>query len=294
MFFLSILLGILSLIVGIALGVLPQIFFDFDIIGFSVFFVVPLGAFGIGYVTGWGYFKGMVLSHKQIKGIHLLISVIVMCIAFVSIRYTTYYLTCLNPETMEIYYAYDPVNHISNYEFDGYGQLTFIPFTKLLMDTATVSFSRRSRELGSVSNATMNYIFEVISLIGGMVGAFSAGLTYKSKPYCVNCQRYKKRKELFAMATASAEEFTLRLENALQTNAIDDVKAALAEYTMDKTGIDDHFALFVLIYCEKCQESVISIEIYKKNGKGRIEQDDNFEKYISIPHYYFEDYTTAA
>lgn len=290
----SILLGILSLIVGIAFGVIPQLIFDFDVIGFSVFFVVPMGAICVGYVTGWGYFKGLTLSHKQIKGIHLLISMIIMCIAFVSIRYITYFLTCLDPETMEVYYAYDPLNHVSTYEMDGYGQLTFMSYTKLLMDTASVSFSHRTREIGSVSNATMNYVFEGISLLGAMIGSYSAGAKFKSKPYCVNCKRYKKRKELFAMATASAGPFIAGLETAIQTTASEDIKAALSEYSMDKTGIKDNFALFVLLYCDKCQEAVISVEIYAKDRKGRIEQDDSFEKFITIPYSYFNDYTTAA
>ena len=193
----SIILGILSLIISIVLPIFILILTDFPAIHFSLLFIIPVGALIIGFICGFGYYKGLHKSNKFISGKHYLIGLILSLICIFGIKYIGYMFTCIDPQTYDIVYTLDG-DHISNYEIDGYGQLDFLTYTKYMIENTPISFSYKARSLGDVSNPIMGWVFTMIDFLGVIAGCLFAGYYIKDEnPYCHSCNLYKKKKTIF-------------------------------------------------------------------------------------------------
>ncbi|QUH27773.1 hypothetical protein [Vallitalea guaymasensis] len=278
----SIILGLLSLIVSIALPVIIMVFTDFQVIHFSLFFIVPVGAIAVGYVCGFGFFKGLFLSHKKIKGAHFFIGVLMAIICLVSIKYATYYLTCFDEQTQDIVYTLDG-DHISNYEIDGYGTMTFFNYNKYLIENTPITFSRRSRTLAEVSNPTFGWIIAIIDYLGIIAGCLLSGSSIKGKSeYCDTCNKYKKSKKIFKIPKANGKAFFDELETLVKDMNMDVFLEEIIQKHVNKGEKLDEYYECHLVYCESCRTASFKFKLFERTSKNKIEENSSFNYNIKV------------
>jgi hypothetical protein len=277
----SILLGLLSLIASIAIPILIMVFTNYELISLGIFFVIPAGAIAIGYVCGFGLFKGLILSSKRITAKHFVIVMLMALISFASIKYITYSLTCINTETGKIEYSMDG-DHVGNYDVPGYGSMTFLNYSKLMIESTPISFSYKSRSMGEVDNPTVSWVFAIINFIGIFIGAVAAGIGFKDKhQYCESCNNYKKSKKIFKILKTDGQSFFEELE--MLTNDVSDstsLKQIVGKYGKVKLG--NAFFEGTLIYCNNCRKSTLSVKLFEVSSTNKIHENDEFEYNVNL------------
>lgn len=277
----SIFFGIISLILSILLPVLITVFMKFEVIHFSVFFIIPIGGIAIGYVCGYGYFKGLIKSNTLITGKHYFISVILSLICIFGVTYTTYKLTCIDTETQQIVYTLEG-DHISNYDVDGYGQMTFLNYNKYMIESTPISFSYKRRSLGEVSNPVACWIFAIIDYLGVLIGCLIVGSTQQDKPYCNTCKLYKKEKKIFRLPKDKGDKFFEEVENSMsKTDTNESIDSVIDKFKIDEAGKNEEHYLCKIIYCEKCQSASLSFKLYELK-KNKLEENSKFDYAVDI------------
>jgi hypothetical protein len=287
----SILLGLLSLVISIAVPVLIMIFADFQLLHFSIFFIIPAGAIAIGYACGFGFFKGLIISNKKISSKHFIIGILMAFICLASIKYATYHLTCVSPETGKIEYKLDG-NHISNYQIDGYGRMTFVNFNKFMIESTPITFSRRgSQTLGEVTNPTACWVFAIIDFLGVFIGVIAAGIGIKDKhQYCETCNKYKNSKKIFKLLKTDGQAFFDELE--IITNDISEstsLKQIIEKYN-GKVKTGDAFLECTLIYCHNCKKATLSFKLFEVTSTNKVKENSEFKYNVAINYNLVRDY----
>lgn len=169
---------VLGMLAGMTLTVLALCFGGLDLLGYSIWGIIPVGAIIVGFLCGLGYFEGLDKYSKGIKGKHYLIGAVLAVLCFTGILYAEYRLAHVNAEGQLVYSLEG--DHISNYYQEAYGQLNFVNYTQYSIETSTVAISSHGREMFSYSDKLMNTIFFLLNILGMIVGFFMPGST-KSK-----------------------------------------------------------------------------------------------------------------
>lgn len=279
----SILFGLITLFLSILIPTLVLVFTDFQIMGFSLVFIIPVGAIAIGYLCGLGYFKGLVKSNIYITKKHFLIGLMIALLCIFGLKYAEYALTYVDPTTGDITYSFIGEDHISNYEMEGYGPLTFINYTKLIIESTPISFSYKARSLGEISNPTVSWIFAIIDYLGVIAGCLYVGISEKSRPYCQNCQLYNKKLPFIKIPRADGAKFFEDLSACYASANVEQEVLALLEQVKSNTlsKRDEHF-LGTLIYCDSCNTASMSFELFELNSKKQLVANSNFKHSIEI------------
>lgn len=276
----GILFAIISIIVGISIPVGILFFTGFDLINFSLMFVVPVGAIITGYVCGFGFYKSLVRAHKKIVLKHHIIAGVLALFCMFSILYAEYYLTHVDMDG-NTEYAFSG-DHISNYEIEGYGEMTFINYSKFSIESAVVSFSRRTQSLGEVSNVTLNYLFFVVNIIGLVGGFLAVGFSKSNAPYCDQCQKYKKVTHVRTFSKDKMNEIIEQLE-ALANDFRNDELIAFIEALPEDSSIEKapHISL-IIEYCEGHRHGEMAMVINDLNKDGKLDVTGEFERRIAL------------
>lgn len=287
----GIILTFLFLILGIGLPIAVQVFMNIDIFHFSVFFIIPIGAIIIGFISAKGYFSGKIKTNTLVTKKHILIGILIAIFCAISSKYIIYTLTCLDETTYEYYYSLDG-DHISNYSSDEYESFDFVNFTKYSIENTPISFSRRSRTIGTFTNSTFGWIYEVICFLGIIFGAYWTGSIALEKPYCNNCNLYKKSLKGFEIPFDKGPEFFEAFKSSINTVDLGTTsKSIINQYKSNcKKSKSPHY-LGTFIYCESCKSTILKFTLQELNSKGRFEENDDFEFNCNIDYNIINEYT---
>lgn len=284
----SIILGLVSLIIAVAISIAATVFLNFEVLHFSIMFIIPIGALIIGGICGYGYFKGLVLSNKAIKGSHYLIALVMGIICLGVIKYGTYQLTCINPETYDIEYTLNG-DHISNYELPEYGQMTFMNFNRYLIETTPISFSLRRKQVAEVSNKTLSWVLAIIDYLGVIMGCLVASsFATGDRTYCEKCKRYMKRKHIFNIPKEDGEGFFIALETLLAESMPTETLKNL-EQRFNKNA-KEYYKCY-LSYCESCKKTTLDITLLEKVAHNKYRENKEFEYKKNIDYNLIKAYT---
>lgn len=263
-----ILFALLSMLVGILVPVAILYFTGWDVINFSIMFIVPIGAILTGFVCGWGYFKGLVKAHKKITGKHYLIGAILAAICFTGILYAEYRLAHISPEGY-LEYSLDG-DHVSNYYQEGYGQMTFANYTKYNIETSTVTFSNHGKEMFSSNNKIMNYVYFLINILGMILGFISSGMSKADEPYCDTCKKYKKVVPVIDIPKADMAEAIAEIDRtAAAFDAGASLMACMKKYKLDDRLEEQAHIQGIIEYCEECQTAELRLCLHELDDKAK-------------------------
>lgn len=290
----SILFGLISLLLSILLPVLITFFTGFEVMRFSIFFIVPIGALIIGYICGYGYFKGLSKSNTFVSRRHFIIGLILSLICILGIKYATYMVTCVDPYTSEIVYTLDGA-HVSNYVMEGYGELDFLTYNQYMIETTPISFINKGHSLGEVSNPIVGWIFAIIDYLGVAVGCLFYGFVLRDQPYCHKCMLYKKEKEFFKLSKINGSEFFKKIEGSLSNIDMDEsFNSLINEFKLDDSIENEEYYLCKIIYCEECKESLLSFSLYEFNSKKKLSENTEFNHVIDVKYDLVKEFLTEA
>lgn len=286
----SIILGLITLIVSIAIPIVLLITMDFQVIHFALFFIIPVGAIFIGYLCGYGFFKGLVLSNRKITGTHYFIGLLMAIICLASIQYGTYYLSCYNEEEQKIEYTLDGT-HISEYEEEDYGRLTFFNYTKYMIEKTPVSFSIRTTNITEVSNPIFGWIVTIIDYLGLILGCLGCGSNMNDEnDYCDRCKTYKKKKKIFDIPKPNGKAFFGDIESLndnLNMGIL--IEEIVDKYKDDRLKTGEYYECY-LVYCESCRSASFKFKLYEKNKKGKVVENDDFKYAINVNYDFVRNY----
>jgi len=235
---------------------------SFSLYGFSLWFVVPIGALFSGFVAASGcYLAGRLLNYKPT--LTLLIGVLVLsALAFFLINYLDYYFSTVNGQQVR----------------------DFISFTQYLnISLNNMSICVRGCIGGSVDLGALGYGAAGLQILGFFVGGASAYAYLSSQKYCTACSRYltpKKTEECYFPDVASAAQPYGEVLNLLQGGQF---HAALTQQAV--TGEETRQRYFgaaselQLWYCTNCLRHRICVALQKRD-----ERDERKNDWKTVPH----------
>ncbi len=274
---LGVILGAISLILSVLLAVAIHSFTSFDIMSFSIFYVIPLGSIIIGTIACLGYYWGLFITNKKINFSLLIIGLLIPIIAYIGVQYG-YYTTAYLDENMSLNYKMEG-EHISNYAIgDSDEPLDFISFTKLMVDSRVISFYNRKRAIGDVEgNAILNWTFFIIDGLGAIFGSIVAlGLVKRNTKYCDDCKRYMKNKSILKFLATDLDR-TIRFQD-IDNLSPDKIKELFLPM---EVGKNEHYEIIVH-WCEMCDKGYLEMKYMEKNSKGEMTENDKRSKEFEI------------
>lgn len=272
-------LGIIAMLIGVlicsAIVVFVNMILNFDVLGFSMLFIVPVGSIAFGTLASLGYYAALVKTNIKVTFAKGIVSVVILIIAFMGINYYMYSQTYLD-EAMNINYV-GHGDHVSEFVNDDNEALTFPRFYKFSVENRSISFSRDSREIGQVEgNVVLNWIFEVITFAGLLIGAF-LGFTsiLGSKTYCDACNKYMKNRDVFSFdLNDSASEKLKMLDGIGQYNSQScNNLAQLIEQNRITKKYKTEYIKGSVSYCTDCNRSILKVTTYHLNSKKALVAD---------------------
>lgn len=283
----SIIFGLLALILSIIVPILIEYITNFQVIHFSLFFIIPVGALAVGYLCSIGYYFGLKKSNIKITKSRKRVALLLAIICIVGIYYCSYAMAHVD-ETGNLVMAFEG-DHVSNYAVDGYGRLTFGTYTKYIIESTPISFSYRRTSLGNVSNPIFCWIFAGIDVLGVIIGSFLAASYIKdNNPYCDNCNKYKKKKAIFKIPKQNGDEFFAELANYVaDINSITTLKSIVDKYT--DTELKEYYEC-ELIHCSDCYETELKFSLYEIKKKRKAEKNDKYSYSVKVNHTLMRDY----
>ncbi|MGB4659944.1 MAG: hypothetical protein WBI07_12235 [Mobilitalea sp.] len=278
----SILLGSFTLVLSILLPSAILYFTGFELLHFSLFFIIPVGAIAIGYICGYGYFKGLYLSNKYISKTQIIVGIIISFLCMLGIEFACYQFICVDPVTNELVYSFKG-DSISNYYMEGFGQLTFFNYIRFKIESTPISFSYKARAIGDVTNPVVCWIFYIVDFLGITLGVVIAALYQRGHEYCHTCNLYNKKIKLFSLSNSEGSECINRLNEFMSDNNDGETLGSiLISYRKDnELHKQDHYDC-VMIYCDSCRTANINFKKYLLNSKKQIEEVTSFVYSLNI------------
>jgi len=172
--------------------------------------------------------------------------------------------------------------HISNYAIgDSEEPLNFISFTKLMVESRTISFYHRSRTIGEVKgNAVVNWIFFIIDGLGSIFGSVMAyWLVLRDAKYCNDCKRYMKKKSILKFLATDIDR-TIKFQD-IDNLSSDEIKDL---FLPTNVGKNEHYEIIVY-WCQECDKGYLKMKYMGKKSKGKIEENLSKSKEFEISSY---------
>lgn len=279
----GILFGLIGLAVTATILAVINMFLNFDFLGFSLWFIIPVGGLISGWFMSFIYTRALKITNKKVQKHDYIINIIMAILLFVGTYYIVYSLTFVDLNALDD-------KHMINYEGKGIhisqilGEgktLSFIDYMEKELENSSRSVRLKTVETFKVQNSTVNYIYFVLSFVGVLVGsAIAVGVTQDSK-YCDRCKRYMKEGIEFLKIPVdeSIEAKINEVDQILKAQYMDDQEKILD--MMDKYPIkakcEANFFKGELDYCTTCKEGIVTITLMRKNTKGGYEKDNKVQ-----------------
>lgn len=274
---LGIILGFISLVLSILLAVAIHSNFSFDIMSFSLFFILPVGSIFIGTIACLGFYWGLFIRNKKLNSLWVIIGLLIPIMAYIGTQYG-YYATAYLDDDMNLNYKMVG-EHISNFAIgDSDEPLNFFSFTKLSVESRVISFSRRARPIGEIEgNAAVNWIFFIIDGLGSIFGTLiAAGIVIRKTKYCDDCKRYMKFRSIFKIPANDLDR-VIRCQD-IDNLSPDKIKQLFSAITSDT---EEHYEVFIH-WCQDCSNGHLEMQYMERDSKGKMTENDRKSKEFKI------------
>lgn len=250
------LFGALSfLLVALAVHWLDS-YFDISILGFSLFFIVPVGAIGAGFFSALGFMIGArVLQSKP--GISILFGVLILSIsAWFLVKYLDY---------REAHVEGVPLSQVVS--FGEYLHETIV--------STEMVFRNHGREVGATGKVGLwGYPIALLEIIGLSLGGLAIYGILCSMPYCDGCQRFFASSPEQSVTVADQASLAL-LESSIrdlcQENHLHEVITLFQEFLEEQKPLSnkkDPFRVKLQHWkCQGCEAERLEYQVERKNGQ---------------------------
>ena len=261
--------GLVTTAVALALVYLATTEFEFNVMGFYLVFVVPIGAIIVGMIAAAGYGVSARALGVKVTAKHLVAVVALQVAAYFAAQYVEFYaiasqLQAQLPEGLslgDIHAAGLPEEAVEGVRalqagFWGY------------FDYQSRAFG--FEDFGSEGMGGFGYIFRLLDIAGFVGGAWLTLNIAGSKPFCDDCQTYYQEHVLgFAPFHEDDDQrHRQRIEEAVAASSIEDLTAALADPAIQAKD-DAALGSRVRIChwgCPQCHQGWFGVDLMTTNG----------------------------
>jgi hypothetical protein len=148
-----------------------------DLSSIMVWFVIPVGSIGCGFVAASGYYLASFIANSPPTRQLAVNMVLVGFSTYALMKYLPYWTLVLEDGTP----VSDVVSFWTYYQFS-------IESTQLQFHVRGRSVGRPTGELGG-----LGYVYEAIRFFGFLAGAFFTWRALQDRPYCADCRKYYKK-----------------------------------------------------------------------------------------------------
>lgn len=266
--------SLISLLFSIGIPLLILFYTNFNAIHFSLFFIVPVGAIIVGFIGGFGFFFGLRKKDIYISKKYVFLGILLSLITVFGIKYGEYKLTCYTGNDIVFSTSGD---HISNYIAPDGKPFNFISYTKLVVENTPISFSYKTRSLGSVTNPIICWIFFAIDVLGVIIGgALMASVTH-DVPYCHTCSKYMDVKDSFGVLVSKDDEFMKDLKTNLDKSSSRELIEYINKFKVSLPIKKEPYFKGIINHCSECRKATLVIEQYSLNRKNSLEKNSDFK-----------------
>ena len=252
------LLGVVStvvVIVGTVVGVATT---GYLLQSFTVFFVIPAGAFIAGAGCASGIFLGLLWLNRKPEKIHYRLAGVLGVVGFVGTYLALYLTTYVTPD------------YSINHSFKGVpisAALSFLQYMQLDISsrasTFFVSVGHTHVPVGGTEGVQiepLNWISFAVEPVGYLLGALMlAPQILGSKLYCESCSLYMKTKVLFRANPEDASEKAGLLDGAVASSGYALKTLAEQESKAYKSN-GGPWAEFAMEYCPRCFDGFVHVK----------------------------------
>jgi hypothetical protein len=224
----------------------------FSLYSWSVWFIVPAGAFLSGFAAASGYYFGaMGFNQKPSKGL-MVTMVLVSGLTFVVIYYLGYYFL----------------------QVDGLfirEKVSFLRYLPIVLRGTSITVYNHGSNFSTGELGWGGFVFAALQILGFSVGGLAIYGWLVKQPYCDNCARYlskiKKLKRFHGPDLAAFDAFTEKVRASFLAN---DPEAALSFH--GKAGEEKRpkgstiQSAFDLRNCRGCGKSWTSFSVHVLKG----------------------------
>jgi len=251
----TIIAGVTSLLTAVILVILEQTL-NFSFYSYMLWFVIPIGAIGSGFVAASGYYLGAKWFNHKPSRLILLNMLAISTITFFLIYWLNYISLTYNGKPVSDYISYLQYLNLS-----------------LANYSMSVCFHYVNCS-GGIQLGSFGYIVGALQILGFFAGGASIYGYLSSEIYCNNCSRYysskKSQSRYFNIMEEGAKSYDDTLALLIQKKYKDaiDSHANSGEQKVKKDSII--YTILTLKYCKKCRDHFIKLQIFaKRNSKWK-------------------------
>ncbi|MBC3873391.1 hypothetical protein [Undibacterium flavidum] len=232
----------------------------FSIYSFSLWFIIPIGAIGCGFLAASGYYLGSVLFGHRPSKMLMFNMVLISISTFFMVHWFSY-------ASIEI-----EGKLLSDY-------ISLIDYLKYILQHQSMEFRVHAVKVGESGElGSIGFFTAFLQIVGFAIGGFVVYGYLSNLPYCTSCAVYLKSKMKNVRYFGSADTFAKMFDELIDYFKNSELQNAI---TLHKNaGEPEHFSDAYLIatlhrkQCTKCQQNWLSFSAHKKNGNEWNEIED--------------------
>lgn len=257
------LFGVLSSFIAVFILFLLEKYCDISIYALTLYYIIPIGAVGAGFIAASGYYVGaLVLNHRP--SYLLLVNMIILSVGTFFLTYLVYYQLAT--------YKGQPLS-----DFMSYSQyLAYILEHLYVKHMSSTTIAEKREYLGQAG-----YFIGLVQIIGFAIGAVLVYQRLVLQAYCNNCSQYY-------VKIAKQVRYLWEDKNLYKT--LNDLAGKISKGSLQE-AIDTHYSLgehkelasteicvtMDLRNCKKCDNHWVRMSVDRKTQKSwkTVERTDN-------------------
>lgn len=257
-----VLAGLASSVLTALLVAAVHMFTGFNLFTFSLWFVIPLGAIGCGFIAASGYYLAAKWTHQGARWPLLIQMAGIAVITQVLIYWLEYRMLVVGGVR-----ASDVI--------------TFAAYLDLTITQARLTAQHMPGDSGPVGS--FGYVLIAIEFIWFMIGGIGVYLRLKDQPACADCRKYFRKRankkdsfaELDDLITYYNDEFVHPVDSA-------EFCTHVGTRRREKAGNAIFHLTTNVLECPGCQQQVIVESVHRYNGK-ELEQMPELSRAVPMP-----------
>lgn len=154
---------------------------DFNVMGWYLWYVIPIGALIVGFSAGSGYGIASWLSGRKISGAVLGVVLLLQAGAYAGVQWLEFKSYELSDDTGQ------PIDFWTYYD----------------ATTRAISFEDSRSHTNTGELGALGYAIRALELLGFALGGIAAPAILRAKPYCEPCQSYMRTRKIGTLPAAA-------------------------------------------------------------------------------------------
>ncbi len=232
---------------------------------FSIWFIIPIGSVGLGYLGSLGYVLIKKKTGLKFTYFDYLIIPSFAVLTYFMVNYITYLYGCIDLNgKISVFTSYNNLGLISE-------RFSFIDFL------GSINYEI----LGNSTGESVAITFIVVQSIGSVIGGVFQSFTLKNHKYCESCKKYYSKKEIMSFKSKYFDLIFKDFNANLEDNGLGSALSNLKKH--DIVNDDEDYGLIELFYCNGCFESYVEINFYEYDLK-KANRSQNYDDKYNLLH----------